>query len=86
VQVNIDKKTQWSREVNASEIGAVLLAGESVRCRRARRNGFDETDRTGWVEPIALFFAFQKSTVFEKVTKHRETVAERNLFARHGVA
>jgi hypothetical protein len=26
-------------------------------------------------------FAFQKSTVFEKVTKHRETVAEGNVFA-----
>jgi hypothetical protein len=24
-------------------------------------------------------FAFQKSTVFEKVTKHRETVAEGNV-------
>jgi hypothetical protein len=27
-------------------------------------------------------FQFQKSTVFEKVTKHRETVAEGNLFER----
>jgi hypothetical protein len=35
---------------------------------------------TGRGEPIVLFSAFQKSTVFEKVTKHRETVAEGNVF------
>jgi hypothetical protein len=33
------------------------------------------------MEPIVLFSAFQKSTVFETVTKHREIVAEVNLFA-----
>jgi hypothetical protein len=34
------------------------------------------------VEPIVLFFSvFQKSTVFEKVTRHPETVAEGNVFA-----
>jgi hypothetical protein len=32
------------------------------------------------VEPVVLSFAFQKSTVFEKTPKHRETVAEGNVF------
>jgi hypothetical protein len=32
------------------------------------------------MESAALLFAFQKSTVFEKLTKHRETVAEGNVF------
>jgi hypothetical protein len=36
--------------------------------------------KLGGVEPIVVFSAFQKSTVFEKVTKHRETVAEGNVF------
>jgi hypothetical protein len=41
-----------------------------------------ETRREGWRESIVLFSAFQKSTVFETVTKHRETVAEGNVFER----
>jgi hypothetical protein len=32
--------------------------------------------------PTALLGVFQKSTVFEKVAKHRETVAEVNVFER----
>jgi hypothetical protein len=37
-----------------------------------------EIGREGWNR--AFFSAFQKSTVFEKVTTHRETVAEGNVF------
>jgi hypothetical protein len=36
------------------------------------------TELEGW--RTVVLSAFQKSTVFEKVTKHRETVAEGNVF------
>jgi hypothetical protein len=53
------------------------------------KNAFDDTEVTtptrrngsGRVLPPALFHAFQKSTVFERVRKHREIVVEGNVFA-----
>jgi hypothetical protein len=58
------------------------MAGEHVRCTRTRSNDSDEADGTVGVVPTVLFRAFQKSTVFEKVTKHWETVAKGNVFEK----
>jgi hypothetical protein len=80
VSVDLDKRAQWVREVNASSIDVVWHAGERV-CR-GRSDDRDQMDGRGKVLPTALFRAFQKSTVFEKVTKHRETVAEVNVSER----
>jgi hypothetical protein len=66
----------WPKPANRKQ---PKVAESNVRSR----NGSDEANRAQRIALAVLLCAFQKSTVFEKVTKRWETVAEGNVFASH---